>query len=321
MLQKGKSLILNMLKIVKRDCTIQDFLKMKNYEPWKFQRNKCGKVINFSLLFGESAIAFSAQLEKDVFSEEEVDEFIQDAKLTDKLNELLLQKTFPQKKCKYIVAATFIREAFFGKYIGLGQRLQREVRFAKDNGYVRSWHGPVRHLAPLMYMDFSPSGNLRNADKELYSKIFSGLKNDAGNSPIQTLESAITQRAIIEESFYIKEWNLKSRVWNQCHDSADWYIYVGDGDEDPDNETNLVCALMYHCDTKNREPFYGIPMDIDAEIADLSTDENIENGNYYHTGKEIHFKDLNLQNEVKKWNDLHNTNIEYKDLDDLTWQL
>jgi hypothetical protein len=307
-----------MLKIKQRDCDIQDFLKNKKKEPWKFQRDKVAKPANFSLIFGMAAITFAGVLEKEVFTEQECEDFIHDAKIESILTELCLSGKYPPKKCKYIAVAQFMREAFFSSYKGLAERLTRELLFAKQNGYVRSWHGPVRHLSQLSYMKFNKSGNLIGLDKELYSKMFSGLKNDSGNSTIQTVESCFTQMSFIEQSYYIKKWNLKSRLWNQCHDSGDYWIYVGDGDNDPDNEAELMSALIYHCDTKVREPYYGIPMDIDAEIADVSTDELLET-NYYHGGDSVKFIDLNKA--VENWNNKHDNKIEYKDLDALTWQL
>ena len=311
-----------MLKIIQRDCTLQDFLQMKKIEPWKKQRDKISKPANFSLSFGMAGITFAGILEKDVFTEDELNDFIKDVGLEQKVDEMMNEPhlKFSRKKVKFIAAAEFIRNAFFNSYHGLGERLERELRFAIDNGYVRSWHGGVRHLAQLKYMTFGKKG-LIGLDRELYSHMFSGLKNDAGNSTIQTIESDVTQRSFIEITHYLKKWGLKSRLWNQCHDSADYFIYVGDGEDDPDNEERLVCALIHALDTWDRDPHYGIPQEIDAEIADVSTDEKVLEGNWYHSGKHVDFTSLNLNDELEKWNKLHNTNHVFEKLDELNWKL
>ncbi len=311
-----------MLKIKKVQSTVYDYLELKDIEPFKSRRS-LGKTVNFTLLFGASAQTFAQKLEIDVFTDQALEDFIRDVGLQKQVQEIINKRPgFPEKKAKFLASAEFIRESFFNSYKGLRTRLTRELEFGKEHGYVRSWHGPIRGLFALSYMRFDDRGNLYGLDKANFSKLFSNLKNDAGNSTIQTLESGITQRSIVEAVHYLKKWGFKSRIWNQVHDSADWFVYVGEHENDPKDETGVVLALTRYCDVKERFPFFQVPMDTDAEIADVSSPELVANGNYYHKGKSVNYDDYDLQTELDKYNKLNGTNHSYVDLGEgLNWKI
>jgi DNA polymerase I-like protein with 3'-5' exonuclease and polymerase domains len=288
-----------MLTLTERPVTIQDFLKLKKYKPWSGWR-QTAKTINFSLLFGCSAGTFAKLLDQNGFTIDDAEELIRDAhleaKLKDKAND---PKAFSKgpKFCKMLVCAEFMKENFFKTYVGLDSRLTREIDFALEHGYIRSWHGPVRHVPELLLMRISDKGYLIGNDKDNYSKLFSDLKKVAGNSGIQTLEAAIAFPAIHEICSYIKEWKLQSFIFNMIHDSIDLCVYK------PEEE--LVLALVNQCMTKFRYFDHGIPMESDGDLVDLS---NLED-QYFKHGKDA--KVVDIQTALKNHNEKYGTAFVY----------
>ena len=289
-----------MLKIRERPVELSDFLKLKKFKPWADWR-QTSKTINFSLLFGCSAATFASLLDQNGFTLSDAEQLIEDAHLGDRLKDKMMNdpKAFAKgpKFCKMLVCAEFMKENFFKTYLGLETRLDREIAFATEHGYVRSWHGPVRHTPELTMMTISPKGYLVGADKENYSKLFSDLKKVAGNSGIQTLEAAIAFPAIHEICAYIKEWELKSFIFNMIHDSIDLCVFK------PEEE--LVLALVHQCMTKFRYFEHGIPMEGDGDLVDLSDLET----QYFKHGKDAPV--VPLEDAIKAYNEKNGTNLEY----------
>ncbi len=288
-----------MLKIKKRQATLDDFLKVKKYKPWSAWR-QTAKGINFSLLFGCSAGTFASMLDMQGFTEEEADELIHDVHLDKKLKDKMSDdKTAArgERFCKMLVCAEFMKENFFKSYKGLETRLEREIDFAMNHGYVRSWHGPVRHLPEYLLLKFNDKGNLIGNDKNVYSKMASSIKNVAGNSTIQTLEAAIAFPAIHEICSYFKEWNLKSFIFNTIHDSIDICIYI------PEEE--LVLSLVRQSMSKFRYFDYGIPMECDGDIVDLTDLEK----EYFKHGSDA--KPIDIEAALNNYNEKNGTNYSY----------
>lgn len=288
-----------MLKIKKRAVTLDDFLKLKKYKPWSGWR-QTAKTINFSLLFGCSAATFASLLDMNGFSESDADELIRDARLNGRLRDVFAEPrnlTRGMRFCKMLTCAEFMKENFFTTYVGLETRLEREVAFAMEHGYTRSWHGPIRHTPELLLMKFGDKGYLIGNDKENYSKLASDLKKVAGNTGIQTLEAAIAFPAIHEICAYLKEWNLKSFIFNMIHDSIDLCVFK--------EEEELVLALAHQCMTKFRYFEHGIPMESDGDLVDLSDLE----AQYFKHGKDAKFQSIDVA--VKNFNDTHGTSFLY----------
>ena len=288
-----------MLKISTREATVQDFLHLKEYKPWSGWR-RTAKTENFALLFGCAPKRFAATLKNNNFSEKDCDDLIKDAHLEDKMNKIAIDQAGKMSPLdmKYVVCATFMRDGFFNGYKGLQERIERESNYAMTHGYVRCWHGPVRHTPELLLMKTNSKGNLVGADKELWSKHFSELKNIACNSTIQTLEVRITFATIHYLCTMMKKWHFKSFMYSMCHDSEDWVIY--------DKEQDVVLALIKYAAEFHREPTKGTYMKIDFELSDLSTPENREKY-CYHKGAGVKAGDI--QEEIKKYNEKYNANI------------
>lgn len=278
--------------INKRPLTVLDFKEMSKVEPFSSWR-RVSKTINFSMIFGCAASRFALELENKGYTEEECDLYLELTNSTHLYNEALsknLGKMEP-KKVKYLVAATLMREAYFKTYSGLQERIVREQNFARKHGYVRAWHGPVRRLPELALMKFNSSGNLIGADKKLYSKLASSLANIACNSTIQTMEARVAFATIRSVNEYLREWNMKSFLWNFVHDSLDGMVWKP--------ELELYLSLIGECAGWIREPDRGVHMCVDHNVADLS--KGLEH-NYYKAGVENGVPVLPIQEALDNYN-------------------
>jgi hypothetical protein len=209
------------------------------------------------------------------------------------------------KEAQYFVIASLIREGFFKKYKGLESRLEREHAFAIKHHYVRAWHGPMRHLGKLKYFNVNSSGNVIGFDKEIYSEMFRGMMNDAGNSTIQTFEAVLAVMAVLTITYYLIKWGMESYIWNFVHDSICFVSQKG--------EEELLSALAKEVCTKSRYEFFSVPMDIDFDISDLNCPDQ-----YYCHGVAV--KPIKLEEALENWNRLHGTSHTYEPLDELNWR-
>lgn len=286
------------------ELTIFDFIKNKDHDPFKRWRT-VSKTANFGLLFGCSAGRFAQMLQDANFTEAECDEFIHLQHLDQVYNAALAQalsgkvKRTP-KEVKFLVVAETMRNSFFEAYKGLMGRINREQQFALKNGYVRCWHGPVRHLAELRYMTVSPKGDLMGADRSLYSKMFAHMLNNACNSTVQSMESRIAFATWVNAAKYFSLWGLKSYCWNNIHDSLDFYVWKP--------EMELVAALANACASWEREPVRGIHMSFDAEISDLQDLEH-RNSTYYKAG--VGIKSLPIEKALEHYNEKNGTDLKW----------
>lgn len=284
--------------------TVEDFMKNKGHSPFNKWRT-ISKTVNFSLLFGCSAGRFATVLRNNGFSISDCDEYIQLMGLQQTYNAALAKQMNSKKKMtpedvKFLVVADSMRTNFFATYVGLDSRIKREQAFALANGYVRSWHGPIRHLAELRYMQHTKDGNLSGADKFLYSKAFAHLLNNACNSTIQSMEARIAFATWTNIARYLSLWGLKSYAWNNVHDSIDFYIYKP--------ELEVVLALANEAAAFERPPVKGIHMKFDAEVSDLSDMEH-RNNTFYKHGEELDI--IPLDEALKHYNEKHGTDLKY----------
>lgn len=278
-----------------QDLTLQDFVAAKGKVPFKVIRSYIAKTINFSLLFGCSAPTFARILMESTYTEQEALDYIKSSNNMSMLNATIAkyqgQKT--RKECVYLTAATLMRQSFFTTYAGLESRIEREQDFAKKNGYVRAWHGPVRQLPEFNYFNIGQNGVV-GADRALYSSTYAHMLNDACNSTIQTMEARVAFSTWEEAKRYLEKWKLKSRIWNNIHDSLDLWIYKP--------ELELVMSLMNACASWEREPVHGIHMSFDGEVVDVQ-DMNHRKDTYWKHGVEIPIKPI--EEAVANWNEQH----------------
>lgn len=282
------------------ELTVYDFIKNKEYKPFKDWRT-VAKTENFGLLFGCSAGRFAIMLEQANFTEAECEEYIKLKNLTSVYNAALSNAGGKNPKdIKFVVVADDMRESFFKSYEGLMGRIKREQAFALANGYVRSWHGPVRHLAELRFMSVNDQGNLTGADRSLYSKIFAHLLNNACNSTIQSMEARIAFSTWVNASKYLALWGLKSYCWNNIHDSLDFYVWKP--------ELQLVMSLANACAAWDREPIKGIHMSFDGEVSDVQDYEHRCN-TYYKAG--VGYDPLPIEEAIKNYNAKNGTDLKW----------
>lgn len=282
------------------ELTVYDFMKNKEYKPFKDWRT-VAKTENFGLLFGCSAGTFGGMLQQANFTETECEEYIKLKNLTAVYNAALSNAGGKSPKdIKFLVVADDMRNSFFKSYEGLMGRIKREQMFALAHGYVRAWHGPVRHLAELRYMSVNDQGNLTGADRSLYSKIFAHILNNACNSTIQSMESRIAFSTWVNTSKYLALWGLKSYCWNNIHDSLDFYVWKP--------ELQLVMSLANACAAWDREPVKGIHMSFDGEVSDVQDYEHRCN-TYYKAG--VGYDPLPIEEAIKNYNAKNGTNFKW----------
>lgn len=282
------------------ELTVYDFMKNKEYKPFKDWRT-VAKTENFGLLFGCSAGTFGGMLQQANFTETECEEYIKLKNLTAVYNAALSNAGGKSPKdIKFLVVADDMRNSFFKSYEGLMGRIKREQAFALANGYVRAWHGPVRHLAELRYMSVNEQGNLTGADRSLYSKIFAHILNNACNSTIQSMESRIAFSTWVNTSKYLALWGLKSYCWNNIHDSLDFYVWKP--------ELQLVMSLANACAAWDREPVKGIHMSFDGEVSDVQDYEHRCN-TYYKAG--VGYDPLPIEEAIKNYNAKNGTDLKW----------
>jgi DNA polymerase I-like protein with 3'-5' exonuclease and polymerase domains len=286
-----------MYKITRREITFDDYLKIKKFKPFKDMRTSA-KVVNFGTIFNCTGGTLGRQMKGAGFSETDCDDAIDTFNLEAALNTAITNNSrgLDVVEIKYNIVGSKLRELFFQTYPCLLQRVEREQQFALKHGYVRTWTGPVRHLAELRFMSHR-GGNVNGMDKKLFSRMFSHLKNNAANSTIQTAEVYQAMPDVTALHQHFKRWNLKTRVWGYVHDSINLYLYRP--------ERDLVYALLNKLSQINRQPFYNLPQHIDV------TESDLEMGEYFKSGREINIESYDLDVEIAKWNELHNENIEF----------
>lgn len=287
-----------------KELTVHDFIKNKEYQPFKGWRT-VAKTENFGLIFGTSAGRFAQMLRDANFTEAECDEFIKLQNLEPTLNAALatnMGSKRPMKPVdvKFFVAADSMRNSYFETYKGFMGRIKREQAWALAHGYVRSWHGPIRHLAELRYMAHNDKGELIGADRLLYSKQYAHLLNNACNSTIQSMESRIAFSTWTNIAKYLSLWHLKSYCWNNIHDSLDFYVYKP--------ELQLVMSLVNACASWEREPVKGIHMSFDGEVADVQDYEHRCN-TYYKAG--VGIDPLPIEEAVANFNSKNGTDLKW----------
>ena len=267
----------------------------RQFAGWR----QVSKTVNFGVLFGCTAPTLAKQLENAGYKREEAEEYLSLTNNMPFYNELLSQnakkkKPLTAEKVMFLAAATLMLEAYYKGFPGVRERATREKEFAWKYGYSRMWHGGVKHLPELRYMARNANGELIGADKKMWSSMFSNLNNEAGNAPIQCMESNIAIKTIINVTNYAHEWKLKSYLWNMVHDSEDWCIWKP--------ELDLVCSLVNACSTWQREPHRGIDMCMDFAICDPARGYQ---KNLYHGGEENPFKILPIEEAIANWNKSH----------------
>ena len=210
-----------MLKITRRtehrQITLDEFIRQKASMPYKSWR-QTGKTCNFLLIFGGSAMLFSEETIEINWTREQAENYIKENHCEYLIDEVKAKyRKISDEELPFVVVATNIRNNFFKGYKGLEDRIYREQNFAKRHGYTRCVFGATRKVIELMLAG--------EWDQKHLSRMLKNLNNICANSEIQTMEAAITKRAIYELKIWMDENHFKSYVYNEIHDSADFVIY------------------------------------------------------------------------------------------------
>ncbi len=244
-----------------REITLNEFKKQKGYGDYKKFR-QIAKAENFSLIFGGSASILSQYSLEIYWNINDVDQYIEDNHCEPELEEVRAKyKTFTEEHQRYVAAASRMRKGFFDGYPGLLTRCDREVDYAAKHGYCRSVFGSTRNLIEL---------RLRGAyDNKFYSGELKNLENIAKNYLAQNFEACIRGRAMREIEDWLISKGYKSRVWNEIHDSIDYYIHK--------DELKDVLAHIKHVEERKVPELldYWVPLPADCSLSDHSK------GQYY----------------------------------------
>ena len=65
-------------------------------------------------------------------------------------------------------------------------------------------------------------------DNKNLSGFMRNLENIAANTAIQNDEASVARRAMVDIQKWLEQHNMKSRMFNEIHDSIDFYIYYNE---------------------------------------------------------------------------------------------
>lgn len=253
-------------RVEHREITLDEFKKQKGYGDYKKYR-QMAKSINFSILFGGSESVLSEMALEVNWSIEDVNNYIKEFDCYRELDEVKEKyKKFSSERQLYIAAASKMRKNFFASYPGLLERCDRELKYAQEHGYCRSVFGGTRNFIELMLCG--------TYDKKNEPARMRNLGNIAKNYLAQQLEACIRGRAMREMQDWLEKNNYKSRVWNEIHDSIDYWLHK--------SEAQDVLAHIKHVEERKIPELMEnwIPLPADCEISDLNAQEH----NYYKGG-------------------------------------
>lgn len=253
-------------RVEHRTITLQELILLKESKDFKKWRS-LGKGTNFLQVFGGGAMVFYNRVLETNWTHEEIRDFIK------KENLYALKESVSGRYIResgtvidYLTVATYMISMFFDNYKGLMERIERNRAYAKTHGFVRSVFGATRILTELMLAG--------EYDKKEHSKKLRNLSNIAANADIQNFESSVINQAMLRVEKIFDNSELDIRLFNNIHDSADFYVLKTDLDEFAKIVKNEFEKDLPECD--------GIPLPIDFNVVDKTRGENYKHGqNYY----------------------------------------
>ena len=256
-----------------RPITEIEFKRLRQKDNIYDVYRQMAKAVNFGFLFGMASITFAETTLSVKWTQEQVDDFIEEFQLYDKkFNIAKKYKDVEPKMWGYITVADYIRDQFFKTYKGLADRIERNKQIGEEQGYVRSYHGAIRRTPVLM---------LKGKDED--RKEVAGLYNILANTTIQNDEACKVMGCMVDFQIWKEANNIKSYIQGMVHDSVDFIIW--------DNEMKEVIAKIKEI-FERMEPWQkGVPLTVDIVIADP------REGEYYKGGVDWrkYFKEHNLQ--------------------------
>jgi len=223
--------------IFNRNMPIEEFMSKKHDSPYKEQR-VIAKTTNFQFLFGGSSWSFSNDCLRRDWNDEYCQKFVDDMHL-----DIL------EDSDMYYTAGEYIRSSFFEKYPDLELWHERCHKEAELTGKVQSSYGARRLLPKLTYIG-------KDSDK----KIITNNHNLSKNSVVQTFEAVTIHRSMRELHQFIKDNNMKSRIFGMIHDSVDMYIKR--------DELDILSKKITEIFERPQPQFDGVTMSFELEVSD-----------------------------------------------------
>jgi DNA polymerase-1 len=149
------------------------------------EHRRAAKAINFGIIYGQTPFGLAAQLSID------------------------------QKEAAQFIAA------YFARYRGVKEYLERSLAEARKSGVTRTLHGRIRPVPEIT----SPQANLRNF-----------AERTALNTPLQGTAADLIKLAMIAIARQLEEQKFKARMILQVHDELLF--------EAPDNEMDRLRPLV-----------------------------------------------------------------------------
>jgi len=235
-----------------KGMSIEDFLKVKNEEPYKTYRWKAKNQINFPLLFSSSPYVIYPTIENN-WTKDEISNYLVENNLTPIVDQ---QGNID----KVITVCTDLRNKFFETYHGLAKWIKNQHTIAQEQGYVDSYHGGRRHLPQLLYLG-----------KDVDKKELKGLMNISVNSIVQTFEAFVIYESMISIDEDITQNKLKSKMVMMIHDAL---VFLNRKDE--------IKSVYYDLIKKNMDyTCYSIPIEGEMSVGEI-----------WGFGKEVNSKNI-----------------------------
>lgn len=252
-------------QIFHKNMTLDQFLKVKDQEPYATSRYKAKNQINFPLLFSSSPYVIYNAI-KTAWSENEIDKYIEE-------NNLDIIETKDGEYDKILTVCTSLKNKFFETYSGLDKWIENEHDIVLRKGYTDSVHGVRRHLPQLLYKG-------ENFDKDEWRN----LMNITINSRVQSFEAYVIYQNMIKIDKEFTRLKLKSKMVAMVHDSLVFYIHK--------DEVKIVYDIVIK--EMGDYTSYNIPI-----IGEIKL------GNVWGNGKELTEKNLNefIKKELKNCSD------------------
>jgi DNA polymerase I-like protein with 3'-5' exonuclease and polymerase domains len=131
------------------------------------------------------------------------------------------------------------------------------VELAKERGYSQSFYGGIRRLPYLLYC---------NGKDEDRSRL-SNFESISVNSYIQNLEGIIMLRNINKFCKWIKDNNLKTKIFTFIHDAGEFYVHK--------DEVEMVNDKLEELFNEYFDEYNGIKLSGEGNIADYYLGHNV----------------------------------------------
>jgi hypothetical protein len=172
------------------------------------------------------------------------------------------------------VIASFFRENFFKKYKVLKAWIDKCIADAENDGFTRSSHGIIRRL-PYLYYKGKDSSNIKIKNNQ----------NISINSRVQSFESVVVNRWLLDVWNYTREHNLRSYIMGCIHDAGEMYSI--------NSEEQEFIKIVHEFGEKDYPEYNGIPLEVESNLADY-------HGTYKATKMEKNKKTGEME-EVNAW--------------------